>query len=43
MKEKEICQYCATEAKFDDIGINDKTEYSVVGVCDKHLLNYGVS
>jgi hypothetical protein len=43
MKEKEICQYCEKDAKFNDVGQKDNKEYSVVGVCDRHLLNYGVS
>jgi superfamily II helicase len=43
MKEKEICQYCEKEAKFNDIGLNEKIEYSVVGVCARHLTEYGTA
>lgn len=43
MEEKEVCQYCQDKARFNDIGQKENGSYDIVGVCDHHLLNYGVS
>lgn len=43
MENKEICEYCEDSAKFNDVGLTSDKKYSVVGVCEHHLVNYGVS
>jgi hypothetical protein len=43
MKDKEVCEYCEDSAKFNDVGLTADEKYSIVGVCEHHLANYGVS
>jgi hypothetical protein len=43
MNKKDLCQYCESEAKFNDLGIDKDNNYAVVSVCTCHFTNYHVS
>jgi hypothetical protein len=43
MKDKNVCEYCERAAKFNDVGLIHDEEYSIIGVCEYHLVKYGVS